>query len=166
MLKTNARKRKIWINDFKYKVAKIRHEEACFKKLKNKVIELVNHIKFIFSFETVTIPDNKMNYINSRVMYFTIDITNYGSFDFTIISNIDHNNINIWINNIVEPEYILNSHYTIRPEDYQELDELDDLYYLKNTYKEGKIEDIIKSIWCTPFWAKRMPDTRDYIITN
>ena len=163
---TNERKRKCWINEFKYKVAKIRYEENCLKKMKDKANEIINHIKFIFSFETVTIPDDEMNYVSSRVMYFAVNISNYGSFDITLINSIDNNNINIWVNNIVEPEYILDGGYSIRPDDFQDLDELDGDYYFKNIYKEGDIESIIKSIWFTPYWEKKMPETNDYVVIN
>jgi hypothetical protein len=164
MLKTNNRKRKLWINEFRSKLAKLRHEENQINKLKNTYKHLVNHIKFIFSHEDIKIPDNKMNYINYNIMYFTIIISNYGSFNFTII-NVD-TETKIYINDIVEPEHILDDKLKIDPDDYKNIEILDDEYYVKKIHHEGNIEEIIHSIWFTPFWAKRMPSNKDYIIMN
>ena len=130
---------------------------------------LINRIKFIFSSEDIEIPDNKMDYINYNIMYFTIIISNYGSFDCTIIITtcIDGNiYTKIYINYIVEPEHILDFEFKIDPKYHQDIEALDEDYYLKNIYKEGNIETVINAIWFTPFWKKRMPDNKNYIVMN
>lgn len=164
MAKTNQRKRKLWIEEFKTKVAKMRYEESRSNKLKEKYTHLINHIKFIFSSESIEIKVNKEYFKNYNYMGFTIIISNYGSFGFSIINGDD--DTNIYIYDIVEPEHILDVDFGIIPEHYIDEDELDDEYYLKNIYKEGDIETIIRAIWFTPFWKKRMPENKDYIVMN
>ena len=88
MAKTNQKKRKLWIEEFKIKVAKMRYEESRANKLKKKYIHLINHIRFIFGSESIEIHNNKEYYKNYNYIEFTINISNYGSFSFSIINNI------------------------------------------------------------------------------
>jgi len=125
--------------------------------------ELINHIKFIYKDEIITLLNSKIIFVNVNIMFFTIEISNYGKFIITIINN-NNNNNKIWIHNICEPENIINKNYILDPNDYKDNDNIiSSDYYFTRTFKVGNIKDIIDAIWYTPFWKKRMPNTENYI---
>jgi hypothetical protein len=161
MSRNNELRKQNWIKEFKQKLEKKIDNEKCKKKLDNLLKKLLDHINFIFQNEIITLPDNNVIYINSNALYFYIDITNYGVFLITII-----NNDNIWIHNICEPEHLLDEEFIIDPNDisYQYII-LNSEYYLKRTFKQGTINEIINAMWFTPFWKKRMPNYQNYILT-
>ena len=161
MSKNNELRKNNWIKEFKKNVEKKRHNEKCKKKLDKAFKELISHINLIFQNEVITLHDNDIVYINSNAMYFYIEISNYGVFLITIINDND-----IWINDICEPEHLLDDTFIINPNYivYQCIILTSD-YYLKKTFKQGSINEIINAIWFTPFWKKRMPDDQNYILT-
>lgn len=160
MAKNNEFRKQQWMLEFKQNVEKKRYTENCKKKLYNKLYEFINHCKFIFQVEII-IPENKIKYVNSNAIFFTIDILNYGSFIITIINDND-----LWINNICEPECLLDGGYTLDPNNFKmDMDALPSEYYLKKTFKSGDINVIINSIWYTPFWKARMPNSKKYLMT-
>lgn len=161
MSKNNEIRKNKWIYEFKTKLRKkIKDEES--KKQINKIFkELLNHIRFIYNNEIITLNNSKIVFINYNIMFFTIEISNYGKFVITIINN---NNKKIWIHNICEPENIVNKNYILDPNDYKDNDDIiPSDYYFTRTFKAGNIKEIIDSIWYTPFWKKRMPNTENYI---
>lgn len=161
MIKNNELRKINWIKEFKQKVKKKIHDEKCKKKLDDTFNKLLHHINFIFQKETIILQERDIIYINSNAMYFNINISNYGLFLITLINDYD-----IWINDICEPEHILDDSFIINPNDiiYQ-YTILTSEYYLKKTFKQGTINEIINAIWYTPFWKKRMPDNQNYIST-
>ena len=161
MIKNNELRKINWIKEFKQKVKKKIHDEKCKKKLDDTFNKLLHHINFIFQKETIILQERDIIYINSNAMYFNINISNYGLFLITLINDYD-----IWINDICEPEHILDDSFIINPNDiiYQ-YTILTSEYYLKKTFKQGTINEIINAIWYTPFWKKRMPDNQNYILT-
>jgi hypothetical protein len=161
MIKNNELRKINWIKEFKQKVKKKIHDDKCKKKLDDTFNKLLHHINFIFQKETIILQECDIIYINSNAMYFYINISNYGLFLITLINDND-----IWINDICEPEHILDDSFIINPNDiiYQ-YTILTSEYYLKKTFKQGTINEIINAIWYTPFWKKRMPDNQNYILT-
>ena len=142
MIKNNELRKINWIKEFKQKVKKKIHDEKCKKKLDDTFNKLLHHINFIFQKETIILQERDIIYINSNAMYFNINISNYGLFLITLINDYD-----IWINDICEPEHILDDSFIINPNDiiYQ-YTILTSEYYLKKTFKQGTINEIINSI--------------------
>lgn len=161
MTKNNELRKTNWIKEFKKKLERKIHNEKCKKRLDTIFKELMSHINLIFQNEVITLLDNDVIYINSNSMYFNINITNYGMFLITIMNCND-----IWVHDICEPEHLLDDTFIIDPNHitYQCII-LNSDYYLKKTFKQGTVNEIINAIWYTPFWKKRMPEYRNYILT-
>jgi hypothetical protein len=161
MSKNNEMRKNLWVNEFKNNLRKKIKDEESKKKINDIFKELINHIRFIYKNEIITLNNSKIVFINYNIMFFTIEISNYGKFVITIINN---NNNKIWIHNICEPENIVNKNYILNPNDYKDNENIiQSDYYFTRTFKAGNIKDIIDSIWYTPFWKKRMPYTENYI---
>jgi|Laugresu1bdmlbdd_1035124.scaffolds.fasta_scaffold02292_4 hypothetical protein len=160
MSKNNEMRKNLWVNEFKNNLRKKIKDEESKKKINDIFKELINHIRFIYKNEIITLNNSKIVFINYNIMFFTIEISNYGKFVITIINN----NNKIWIHNICEPENIVNKNYILNPNDYKDNENIiQSDYYFTRTFKAGNIKDIIDSIWYTPFWKKRMPYTENYI---
>ena len=161
MAKNNELRKTNWIKEFKKKLERKKHNEICKQRLDETFKELISHINLIFQNEVIIILDDDVIYINSNVMYFNINITNYGTFLITIMNGND-----IWVHDICEPRHLLDESFIIDPnnETYQCII-LNSDYYVKKTFKQGTVNEIINAIWYTPFWKKRMPNYRNYIIT-
>lgn len=160
MAKNNELRKNNWIKEFKKKLEKKIYNEKCKIRLDKIFKELISHINLIFQNEVIILSNNDIIYINSNAMYFSINISNYGTFLITIIKN------SIWIHDICEPEHLLDDTFIIDPKEvfYQDII-LNSDYYLKKTFKQGHISEIINAIWYTPFWKKRMPDDQNYLLT-
>ena len=161
MAKNNELRKTNWIKEFKKKLEKRIQNELCKQRLDEIFKELISHINLIFQNEVIILLDDDVIYINSNAMYFNINITNYGTFLITIMNGND-----IWVHDICEPEHLLDETFIIDPnnETYQCII-LNSDYYVKKTFKQGTVNEIVNAIWYTPFWKKRMPNYRNYIIT-
>ena len=161
MAKNNELRKTNWIKEFKKKLEKRIQNELCKQRLDEIFKELISHINLIFQNEVIILLDDDVIYINSNAMYFNINITNYGTFLITIMNGND-----IWVHDICEPEHLLDETFIIYPnnETYQCII-LNYDYYVKKTFKQGTVNEIVNAIWYTPFWKKRMPNYRNYIIT-
>ena len=160
MAKNNELRKNNWIKEFKKKLETKIYNEKCKIRLDKIFKELISHINLIFQNEVIILSNNDIIYINSNAMYFSINISNYGTFLITIIKN------SIWIHDICEPEHLLDDTFIIDPKEvfYQDII-LNSDYYLKKTFKQGTVNEIVNAIWYTPFWKKRMPNYQNYIIT-
>ena len=160
MAKNNELRKNNWIKEFKKKLETKIYNEKCKIRLDKIFKELISHINLIFQNEVIILLDDDVIYINSNAMYFSINISNYGTFLITIIKN------SIWIHDICEPEHLLDDTFIIDHKEvfYQDII-LNSDYYLKKTFKQGTVNEIVNAIWYTPFWKKRMPNYRNYIIT-
>ena len=150
MAKNNELRKTNWIKEFKKKLEKRIQNEICKQRLDETFKELISHINLIFQNEVIILSNNDIIYINSNAMYFNINITNYGTFLITIMNGND-----IWVHDICEPEHLLDDTFIIDPKEvfYQDII-LNSDYYLKKTFKQGTVNEIVNAIWYTPFWKK------------
>lgn len=161
MAKNNELRKTNWIKEFKKKLEKRIQNEICKQRLDETFKELISHINLIFQNEVIILLDDDVIYINSNAMYFSINISNYGTFLITIM-----NGNNIWVHDICEPEHLLDESFIINPNEiFYQCIILNSDYYVKKTFKQGTVNEIVNAIWYTPFWKKRMPDDQNYILT-